>query len=79
MFANMKRSIKMLTIASFTIFATLIVPVISFAQTGSVRISKEVATDFEAYKFDPNYDYYFMNLKNDTLRSRRASKGLCHT
>jgi hypothetical protein len=65
MCANMRRSIKMLTIASVTIFAILIVTVISFAQTGSVRISKEVATDFEAYKFDPNYDYYFMNLKND--------------
>jgi hypothetical protein len=65
MFTNIKRYMKMIAVISFAISAILIVPGFSFAQTGSVRISKEVAKDFEAYKRDPNYDYYFMNLKND--------------
>jgi hypothetical protein len=65
MFANQKSSIIVLPIISFTIFASLMVAGVSFAETGSFRINKKVATDFEAYRFDPNYDYYFMNLKND--------------
>jgi hypothetical protein len=56
---------KILAAIGFAISAILIVPGFSFAQIGSVRINKEVAKDFEAYKFNPNYDYYFMNLKND--------------
>jgi len=65
MFANQKSSIIVLQIISFTIFASLMVAGVSFAETGSFRINKKVATDFEAYRFDPNYDYYFMNLEND--------------
>lgn len=65
MFKKIKRYMKMIAVISFAISAMLIVPGFSFAQTGSVRISKEVAKGFEAYKLDPNYDYYFMNLKND--------------
>jgi hypothetical protein len=65
MFTNIKRYMKMIAVISFAISAMLIVPGLSFAQTGSVQINKEVAKDFEAYRFNPNYDYYFMNLKND--------------
>ena len=65
MFTKIKCPMKMLAAISLAIFTILIVPEFSFAQTGSVQISKEVAKDFEAYKLDPNYDYYFMNLKND--------------
>jgi hypothetical protein len=65
MFTNIKRYMKMMAVISLAISAMLIVPGFSFAQTGSVRISKEVAKDFEAYKRDPNYDYYFMNLENN--------------
>lgn len=65
MFANQKSSIIVSVIISFTIFASLMVAGVSFAETGSFRINKKVATDFEAYRFDPNYEYYFMNLEND--------------
>jgi hypothetical protein len=65
MFANQKSSIIVSAIISFTIFASLMVAGVSFAETGSFRMNKKVATDFEAYRFDPNYDYYFMNLEND--------------
>ncbi len=64
MFANQNSSIIVLPIIRFIIFASLMVAGVSFAETGSVRINKEVAKDFEVYKFDPKYDYYFMNLKN---------------
>ena len=64
MFTNIKHYMKTIAVIGFAISAMLIVPGFSFAQTGSVRINKEVAKDFEAYKFDPTYDYYFMNLKN---------------
>lgn len=52
-------------IISFAIFALLIVAGISLAETGGLRINQKIAKDFEGYRFDPNYDYYFMNLKND--------------
>ena len=65
MFANKKNSIIVSAIISFTIFASLMAAGVSFAETGSFRINKKVATDFEAYRFDPNYEYYFMNLEND--------------
>lgn len=64
MFDNIKYYTKTIAVIGLAISAMLIVPGFSFAQTGSVRINKEVAKDFEAYKFDPKYDYYFMNLKN---------------
>ena len=62
MFANQKSSIIVSAIISFTIFASLMVAGVSFAETGSFRINKKVATDFEAYRFDPKYDYYFTDL-----------------
>ena len=65
MFANQKSLLIISAIISFTIFASLMVAKVSSAETGSFRINKKVATDFEAYRFDPNYDYYFMNLEND--------------
>ena len=65
MFANQKSSIIISAIIGFTIFASLMAAGVSSAETGSFRINKKVATDFEAYRFDPNYDYYFMNLEND--------------
>lgn len=64
MFDNIKYYTKTIAVIGLAISAMLIVPGFSFAQTGSVRINKEIAKDFEAYKFDPKYDYYFMNLKN---------------
>jgi hypothetical protein len=60
-----KGSIKIAAIISFSIFFLLMVTGASFAQTGSLRINKKVATDFEDFRFDPTYDYYYMNLKND--------------
>ena len=65
MFAYQKRSIVISAMISFTIFASLMAAGVSFAETGSFRINKNVAKDFENYRFDPNYDYYFMNLEND--------------
>ena len=59
MFANQRSSIIASAIISFTIFASLMVDSVSSAETGSLRINKKVAEDFEAYRFDPNYDYYF--------------------
>jgi hypothetical protein len=55
---------KMIAVIGLSISSMIFVPGFSFAQTGSVRINNEVAKDFEAYRFDPKYDYYFMNLKN---------------
>jgi hypothetical protein len=65
MFTNIKSSLKTLAAIQIAIFAILIVPGISFAEIGSIRISKEVAKDFEAYRFDPNYNYYYVNLENN--------------
>lgn len=65
MFTNIKRYMKMIAVISFAISAMLIVPGFAFAEIGGIRITKEVAKGFEAYRFDPNYDYYFMNLENN--------------
>jgi hypothetical protein len=65
MFAGKRRSIKMSTIIGFAIFATLIMPGILFAEIGSTRDSQEVEKNFEAYRFDSSYNYYYANLKNN--------------
>lgn len=55
----------MLAVISLAIFAILIVPEHSLAEIGRTRISKEVANDFESYRFDSSYRYYFVDLVNN--------------
>jgi len=65
MFADQKSSIIVSAIISFTIFASLMVAGVSFAEIGGLRINEKVAKDFGDNRFDPTYDYYYMNLENN--------------
>ncbi|MCK7513342.1 MAG: hypothetical protein MZV70_61110 [Desulfobacterales bacterium] len=38
---------------------------VSFAEIGGLRINEKVAKDFGDNRFDPTYDYYYMNLENN--------------
>ena len=72
MFTNIKGYMKMMAVISFAISALLIVPGFSFAQTGSVRINKEVAKDFEAYRFDPTLRLLFHESGKQSMRGDRT-------
>jgi hypothetical protein len=55
----------MLNIAALILLAALLVPGSSMAEIGSIRTDKEVKKDFEAYRYDSFYRYYFLKLENN--------------
>jgi hypothetical protein len=65
MFANQKRSFNLWTIMAIVFFTAFLVPAYSFADIGGLRINEKVAKDFGDNRFDPTYDYYYMNLENN--------------
>ena len=60
MYAYAKRSLNVLATISAVLFAALLMPGSSFAATGSLETSGQVAKDTEAYSFNPDYDYYVL-------------------
>ena len=65
MFANQKRSFNLWAIMAVVFFTAFLVPAYSFAEIGGLRINEKVAKDFGDNRFDPTYDYYYMNLENN--------------
>ena len=65
MFANQKSSIIVSAIISFTIFASLMVAGISFAEIKVYALTRRSPKDFGDNGFDPTYDYYYVNLENN--------------
>jgi hypothetical protein len=65
MFAGKKDSLKLLVISTMILVAAQLAHSFSFAEIGSLRLSTEVAKNFEEYRFDPGYRYYFLNLENN--------------
>jgi hypothetical protein len=60
MYAHVNRSLNVLAIVSVILFAALLVPGSSFASIGSFETSGQVAKDFEAHHFNPDYHYYVL-------------------
>lgn len=56
---------KKMTAFCLAIFVSLIVAQVSFGEVGRLKLSNDVKTSIEAYKFNPNYDYYFINQENN--------------
>ena len=65
MFPRMNASIKKSTAFCLAVFVSLILAQVSFAEVGRLKISNDVKTSFEAYKFNPNYNYYLVNQENN--------------
>jgi hypothetical protein len=61
----MNASIKKSTAFCLAVFVSLILAQVSFAEVGRLKISNDVKTSFEAYKFNPNYNYYLVNQENN--------------
>jgi hypothetical protein len=75
MFTNIKPLINRLTVFCLAVFVSLIVPGVTFAEIGRIHLNKKVQAAFEAYKFNPNYNYYFANLENNPCAVIGLQKG----
>ncbi len=64
MFPIMNSSIKKSTAFYLAVFVSLILTQVSLAEIGRLKLSNDVKASIEAYKFNPNYNYYFANQEN---------------
>jgi len=58
MFTRNSRSLKALSVVTLFLLAAFLVPGLSTASIGELQISKAVAKNFEAHRFDSDYRYY---------------------
>ncbi len=67
MFKNIYRASRMLSIGGLVALIGLFQPNVSLAEIGGIRIDKDVKNNFNAYRFDSIYRYYFMGLENNPI------------
>lgn len=65
MFTNIYHALKILLIGGFVVLIGLLNPSSSLAEIGGIQIDREVKNNFEAYRFDSGYRYYFLGLENN--------------
>jgi len=58
MFTRNSRSLNALSVVTLFLLAGFLVPGLSTASIGELQISKAVAQNFEAHRFDSDYRYY---------------------
>lgn len=52
-------------IGGFVVLIGSLNPNLSLAELGGIRIDREVKINFEAYRFNSSYRYYFLGLENN--------------
>ena len=65
MFKRINLFVKFWAIAGCATLALWIIPGTSFAEIGKIRINSKVAANFESYRANSNYNYYYANLENN--------------
>lgn len=67
MFTNIYRASRIVFIGGLVALIGLFQPDVSLAEIGGIRIDKEIKNNFNAYRFDSNYRYYYMGLENNPI------------
>lgn len=65
MSTNNKQLLDKIVVIVLATFFIIIFSGVSSAEIGRILLSKKVEAAFEAYKFNPNYVYYYANLENN--------------
>jgi hypothetical protein len=67
MFTNIYQASRILVIGGLVAFIGFFQPYVSLAEIGGIRIDREVKSNFNAYRFDSSYRYYYMGLENNPI------------